>query len=189
MVENDIPYIEEEDDSLSIYNADTAFSEHSADIDNNSEVDEAWWYTSKYIPVKSDEEQFGYSVCRQEIAWAGCLEGEGTEWWYYLEVNALKNDRTGRMVPVPSTETIWAGQFTDVGLVTYDPDLNTISIRLTDGWRLQDVDSPVKIQGYNVLPSDTPSSGWFTTYNGRKTTVRVAPYKYYAIRLDVQLGT
>ena len=51
------------------------------------------------------------------------------------------------------------------------------------------MDKPIKIQGYNVLPSDTPLSGWFTTYNGKETTVRVAPYKYYAIRLEVQLGT
>lgn len=189
MVENDYPYIEEEDDGFSGYDADTAFSENHDEIDVNIEEDEALWYKSKYIPVSCDEEKFGFSVCRQETAWAGCLEGKGSEWWYYLEVDVMKDAVSDVMVPVPSTETIWAGQFTDVGTVTYDPDQNTITISLTDGWRLQDVDEPVKIQGYDVLPSNTPSAGWFTTYKGIKTMVEVAPYKYFAINLDVQLGS
>jgi len=187
MIDNDYPHIEEED-GFSVYDSETAFSYNQHDVEDNIEDDETWWYQSKYIPVSCEEEEFDISVCRQETAWGGCLEGKGNEWWYYLEVNTMKDDITGRPVPVLSTETIWAGQFTDIGTVSYDPELNTITISLTDGWRLQDVEEPVKIQGYNALPPDTPLVGFFTTYKGKRTTIEVAPYKYYAIHIDVQLG-
>ncbi|HCC70480.1 MAG TPA: hypothetical protein DEQ09_04930 [Bacteroidales bacterium] len=134
-----------------------------------------------------EEKELIVTTLSEETAWGGCLEGAGDEWWYYLEVDTRKDDKTGQRVPAKSTETLWAAQFTDVGTVTYDPVLNTITICFRDGWTLQDIKDPIKIQGYNKLPGDKPSSILFTTYKGEKTTVKVAPYSYYAIQLDVQL--
>ncbi|MBN1386845.1 MAG: hypothetical protein JW965_00250 [Bacteroidales bacterium] len=189
MVENEFLYNEEEYDGFSFYDAETAFSDNHYDEEDNMEDDEAWWYSSKYMPLSIEEEDAAIASCREETAWCGCLNGDGDERWYYLEVNELLDEITGRPAPVVSTETIWAGEFTDIGTVTYDPELNIIIIDLTDGWKLQDVEEPVKIQGYDVLPSDTPSAELFTTYKGKRTTIEVGPYKYYAIHLDVQIGT
>ena len=188
MVENEFLYNEEEEDGFSVYDAETAFPENQVDVDSDMEDNEAWWYTSKYSPVSSEEEDIGTLTCQEETAWGGCLDGAGDEWWYYLEVNKLLDEITGLPVPVASTETIWAGEFIDIGTVTYDPELNTIIIDLISGWKLQDVEEPVKIQGYDVLPSDTPPARFFTSYKGKATDIKVAPYKYYAIHLDVQLG-
>jgi hypothetical protein len=187
MVKDEFLYNEEEEDGSSFYDAETAFSDDHSDVEENVDDNETWWYSSKYMPSSYEEEDAGIATCREETAWGGCLDGAGDQWWYYLEVNELLDETTGLPVPVASTETIWAGEFTDIGTVTYDPEVNVISIDLKDGWKLQNVKEPVKIQGYNALPSYTPSAGFFTTYKGKQTNIEVAPYKYYAVHLDVQV--
>jgi len=94
---------------------------------------------------------------------------------------------TGTPVPVSSTETIWANRHIDVGTVTYDPKLNTLSITLRKGWSLRDISEPVKIQGYNEIPSKTPDTGLLKSYRGKETNIEVPPHLYYVIHLDVQL--
>ncbi|MFO7851963.1 MAG: hypothetical protein ACQERS_10175 [Bacteroidota bacterium] len=138
--------------------------------------------------IYTEEKELIVTTLSEETAWGGCLEGAGDEWWYYLEVDTRTDKQTGQRIPVASTETLWAAKFTDAGTVTYDPVLNTITVCLREGWSLQDVKEPVKIQGYNKIPADKPSSILFTTYKGKETSVKVEPYSYYAIQLDIQLS-
>ncbi|MBS0012302.1 MAG: hypothetical protein KFF49_12890 [Bacteroidales bacterium] len=120
------------------------------------------------------------------IAWAGCLDGEGNDWWYYLEVDYVEN-KAGAPVPIASTETIWANQHIDVGTVTYDPKLNTLSISLRKGWSLRSMPEPVKIQGYNEIPCNTPDTGMLKSYRGKETRIEISAHRYYVVHLDVQL--
>ncbi|HDZ40220.1 MAG TPA: hypothetical protein ENH59_00855 [Bacteroidetes bacterium] len=120
------------------------------------------------------------------IAWAGCLDGEGRDWWYYLEVDYMENE-TGKASPVTSTETIWANRHIDVGTVIYDPGQNTLTISLKGGWSLSDISEPVKIQGYNKIPKNTPGTGLLNSYRGKDTRIEIPPHRYYVIHLDVQL--
>lgn len=123
---------------------------------------------------------------RKGIAWAGCLDGEGDDWWYYLEVDYMDNE-TGSPAPVASTETIWANRHIDIGTVTYDPGLNTLTINLRGGWSLRDRSEPVKIQGYDQIPKNIPNTELLNSYRGKETRVVVPPHPYYVIYLDVQL--
>jgi len=126
-------------------------------------------------------------ISRKGIAWAGCLDGEGDEWWYYLEVDHKEDKKAGLLKAVVSTETIWANRHIDVGTVTYDPGMNTLTINLRDGWSLMDLSEPVKIQGYDEIPADTPPVEQFNSYRGKETIVKIPPHPYYAIHLDVHL--
>lgn len=126
---------------------------------------------------------------RKEIAWGGCLNGNGNAWWNYLEVDEKYDRRTGLSETVGSTETIWAGRYTDVGTISYDPQTGIIKLSLRGGWSLQDIPQPVKIQGYDLIPSSRPLSDLFSTYRGTETTIKVGRFKYYAVQLDVQLHT
>ncbi|MDT8401920.1 MAG: hypothetical protein RQ743_09510 [Bacteroidales bacterium] len=129
------------------------------------------------------------TVTRQEeTAWAGCLDGEGDDWWYYLEVDHKEDRDTGLLRAVASRETIWAAEYTDIGTVSYDPGTGTIQIALRDGWELQDTGEPLKIQGYRDIPLKRPSPGSFNTYRGKETSVNVEPFLYYAIHLEVQFS-
>jgi hypothetical protein len=127
-------------------------------------------------------------ISRKGIAWAGCLDGEGDEWWHYLEVDHKEDKKAGLLKAVASTETIWAAEFTDIGTVSYDPGTGTIRISLRDGWVLQDTGEPVKIQGYQDIPLYRPSPASFKTYRGKEKFVHVEPSLYYAIHLEVQLS-
>jgi len=124
---------------------------------------------------------------RKETAWGGCINGNGNAWWNYLEVDEKFDRRTGLSVTVGSTETIWAGRYTDVGTISYDPQTGIIKLALTSGWALQDTPQPVKIQGYDLIPASRPSADLFSTYQGTETIIKVGRFKYYAVQLDVQL--
>ncbi|GEM_PF-1916253 len=103
--------------------------------------------------------------------------GEPGAWWYYF-------DTTGE-----ETQDIWAGQFFKAGEVTVTEAVDgerTITIELSQGWKLQDDDEPVKIQGYHELPDDPRPFGQFTTYKGDSTEVTVDEYPFYVIHLDVE---
>lgn len=115
--------------------------------------------------------------CTEETAWGGDSEGEGNAWWYYFDTNG------------DSTQDITAGQHHTAGQVTVSDcadDEVTITITLTDGWQLQDVEESVKIEGYDSIPTSRPSAGSFT-YKGEELVVNFDCYEFYAIHLDVQL--
>ena len=95
----------------------------------------------------------------------------GKAWWFYYDV------------AVSGTQTIWAGQHYDAGTVTYDGA--NIVINLTDDWELNDVEEPVKIQGYDVIPTKRPAAGHFE-YKGMDLVVPVSAYPFYAIHLDLR---
>ena len=62
----------------------------------------------------------------------------------------------------------------------------TITIKLNDGWSLQEVSNPVKIQGYDATPAvGNPSHGRFAS-KGSSLTVKVPAATYYGIDLDVR---
>lgn len=89
-----------------------------------------------------------------------------------------------------STVTLYAGKTIPVGTVSFSAVADgqvTITIALSGGWSLDDVDEPVKIQGYDVAPSGNPSPGLFTTYKGSDLTITVPAYAFYGIHLDVRI--
>jgi VCBS repeat-containing protein len=98
------------------------------------------------------------------------------QWWYIFDTSQS------------ATQTIWAGQTIPVGSVTVSEAVGgyrTISIYLSGGWILQSVSEPVKIQGYDDIPSDAPAPGGFATYKGSALLITVPDYAFYAIHLDV----
>jgi hypothetical protein len=85
--------------------------------------------------------------------------------------------------------TLYAGQTLPAGTatLTVNPDNTvTIAIALNAGWSLQDVNEPVKIQGYSIAPTGNPSPGLFTTYKGTDLLVTVPAFNFYGIHLDVR---
>ncbi len=157
-------------------------------VENEGYIEEdgkEWWQASPHPDVYYGEKEIDVPAHRKETAWGGCLDGVGDAWWHYLQIDEIRDPVSGKLHPVASTETIWADQYIDVGTVTYDPRSGTIRLNLKSGWQLQNIPEPVKIQGYDVLPERTPRTGSFNTYKGKETTVKVNPYSYYAIHLDL----
>ncbi|MGM0421304.1 MAG: hypothetical protein ACQEQG_09945, partial [Bacillota bacterium] len=115
---------------------------------------------------------------------AQCPDADMEEgaWWYSYEV------------AVGGEQNIYANQDMEIGTVDIsDPDDKgnvMITMELDDGWRLQDVIDPVKIQGYadGDLPESRPAAGPFTTYKGDQLTVEVPAedFAFYVIHLDVE---
>ncbi|MDD4363162.1 MAG: DUF5979 domain-containing protein [Atribacterota bacterium] len=116
-------------------------------------------------------------ACGGQTAWGGDSEGSGAAWWYYFDTSGA------------STQAIYAGQKLTDGTVTYDNDNNgVLYINLGSAMVLDSSkDHPVKIQGYNTIPSSKPVPGQFTTYKGTSLTIENVGtgYNYYAIHLDV----
>jgi hypothetical protein len=86
-----------------------------------------------------------------------------------------------------STVNLYAGQSHSAGEVEFSAVINgyvTITIDLADGWELQNVDEPVKIQDYATAPSGNPSPGLFA-HKGASLTVVVPANNFYGIHLDV----
>ena len=109
---------------------------------------------------------------RTETAFGGETTGAGNAWWFAFDAGE------------DATQDIIAGQNEVIGTVSYNGTHLTIS--LNSGWTLQNVNEPVKIQGYNDLPSDRPAAGQFTTYKGGSLVVPVSSYNFYVIHLDVE---
>ena len=84
---------------------------------------------------------------------------------------------------------LYAGQNKFAGtatMSTVSPDNKvTITIALNEGWSLQEVSNPVKIQGYSIAPTGNPSPGRFAS-KGSSLTVTLAAANFYGIHLDVQ---
>lgn len=115
---------------------------------------------------------------QDETAWGGDtgfnIMAPG-QWWYIFDTSGA------------TTQTIWAGQTINVGYVTVSEAVGgyrTITINLTGGWILQSVSEPVKIQGYNEIPTSAPAPGGFA-HKGSALVVQVPDYAFYAIHLDV----
>lgn len=86
------------------------------------------------------------------------------------------------------TVNVYAGQNKFAGAATFSAIVAgkvTITIALNDGWALQDVSNPVKIQNYSVAPTGNPSPGRFAS-KGSSLTVVVPADKFYGIHLDVK---
>ncbi|HCY42799.1 MAG TPA: hypothetical protein DHV48_15865 [Prolixibacteraceae bacterium] len=149
---------------------ETLWSEGTA-FDSNR-----WGWYSEYTICCNPPTQEPTEVCTEyqnETAFGGSAKGLGKAWWYYY---------TGS-----SVQTLWAGQKIDAG--TVEVSGGYVTITLAEGWELQPVDEPVKIQGYNTIPTSRPTPGLFTTYKGTSLTVPVESFTYYAIHLDVRRCT
>lgn len=126
------------------------------------------WYSLYEICCPPTEEE----KCDEETAMGGGVKGSGKAWWYYYTAGS-------------GEQTIWAGQNKDAGSVVVENGFATIT--LNDGWSLQDVSEPVKIQGYSTPPTSRPAAGLFTTYKGSDlVNIPVGNYSFYVIHLDVK---
>jgi len=86
------------------------------------------------------------------------------------------------------TVNLYAGQNKFAGTATMSAvngTTVTITIALNEGWSLQEVSNPVKIQGYTTAPSGNPSPGRFAS-KGSSLTVTVPAAAFYGIHLDVR---
>ncbi|MEE4177172.1 MAG: hypothetical protein V2I46_06640 [Bacteroides sp.] len=109
----------------------------------------------------------------EETAWAGNMAGGGPAWWYYIDTNEAG--------PYP----LYAGQNLVEGASVSIVD-GMLTINLGENLALQEVDEPVKIQGYNEIPDRRPNAGRFTTYKGGfpEEGIDVSEYTYVAVHLD-----
>ncbi len=118
-------------------------------------------------------------TCTSETAWAaGDRYISRGNWATYTHYD-------GELLTVD----LFAGQTKDAGDVTFstpNDGMITITIDLADGWFLQAVDEPVKIQGYDTAPSGNPPAGSFNTYKGELLQVTVPAYNFYGVHLDLQ---
>jgi hypothetical protein len=69
----------------------------------------------------------------------------------------------------------------------YDATNDQISILLGKQMQLQNLNEPVKVEGYNQLPSSRPVAGVFELYKGSNLTVKGNGSAYYVVHLDVEV--
>ena len=111
---------------------------------------------------------------QKETAFGGPIRGEGSAWWYAIDAS------------ISGTYPIYAGQREVEGAsVKYNATTDVISINLGNNMQLQNVSEPVKIEGYNELPSRRPAAGLFRLYKGSHLTVEGNRSNYYVVHLDV----
>lgn len=154
-----------------IFDLDNSVTPESAWVGNLGS-DGLWWKWFSYAPCCYAME------CDEETAWSngGKYVAKG-DWAMYSGYSGIAK-----------TEILYAGQYMEAGMVYFTPagsDVN-INIILNEGWSLQDVSEPVKIQGYNVAPTVKPSPGLFNTYKGEDLMVTVAAFNYYGVHVDLQ---
>ena len=129
------------------------------------------WYSTYTVCCDDRQEQGDEYECTEETGFGGSLIGAGSAWWYVFDTNGA------------ATQPIYAGQNLTDATVTISN--GTLKIDL-GSWELQDVDEPVKVQGYNTLPKKRPAAGLFTTYKGKDLEISVSGYRYYVIHLDLK---
>ena len=135
--------------------------------------------------------------CSQETAWAGCNFYNGGYANFTRGNWALYTEYLGSAGTINDEKTIWlmAGQNFWVGWVRLEPipgdeDNIKIKIQLFEGWCLQTVEEPVKIQDYEARPSGNPRPGQFE-YKGTPELVNgwyemVVPLNnFYGIHVDL----
>lgn len=113
---------------------------------------------------------------QEETAFGGGVAGAGNAWWYAIDATTS------------GTYPIYAGQQAVPGAsVNYDAVTDLITINLGSGMQLQSVSEPVKVEGYDQLPSERPAAGLFQLYKGSNLTVQGNGSAYYVVHLDVEV--
>ncbi len=113
---------------------------------------------------------------QEETAFGGGITGAGNAWWFALDASAS------------GTYPIYAGQQAVPGAsVVYDATTDQISIVLGSEMQLQNVNEPVKVEGYDQLPSERPAAGLFELYKGTDLTVQGNGSAFYVVHLDVEI--
>jgi hypothetical protein len=113
---------------------------------------------------------------QEETAFGGSVAGGGNAWWYAIDATTS------------GTYPIYAGQQAVPGAsVDYDAATDLITINLGSGMQLQSVSEPVKVEGYDQLPSERPAAGLFQLYKGSNLTVQGNGSAYYVVHLDVEV--
>lgn len=113
---------------------------------------------------------------QEETAFGGGIAGAGSAWWFALDASTS------------GTYPIYAGQEAVPGAsVVYDATTDQITIVLGNEMQLQDVNEPVKVEGYDQLPSSRPAAGLFELYKGSNLTVQGNGSAYYVVHLDVEV--
>jgi hypothetical protein len=108
-----------------------------------------------------------------ETGFGGSWAGPGRAWWFAFDTQGA------------SVQNIYAGKSQMAGTVSYDGINDAFTVTLGNDWYLQSVSEPVKVQGYNTLPSARPAAGLFTTYKGSSLTFAGNGSRYYVIHLDL----
>lgn len=148
----------------------------------------SWGMKFNVCKEECEEECFDYT---EETAWAaGKRYVDKGNWATYTTYEAGK------------TVNLIAGQDINnpAGTVTFTTigEKIIIKIKLENIWLLQDVNEPIKIQGYNAEPPKVnPAPGQFTTYKGKANyieadeawVVEVPKFNYYGIHVDVLMKT
>lgn len=115
-----------------------------------------------------------------ETGWSDGPEYEdGGQWATYTEYGE------------DNTVTLYAGQTHEAGTVHFSAVVDgmvTITITLEECWEFDDVDENVKIQGYDVAPTEEPVPGQFAN----KSTATDSPYSvdvpaaaFYGVHVDL----
>jgi hypothetical protein len=113
---------------------------------------------------------------QEETAFGGGIAGAGNAWWFALDASTS------------GTYPIYAGQQAVQGAsVVYNATTDEISIVLGSEMQLQNVSEPVKVEGYDQLPSERPAAGLFQLYKGSDLTVQGNGSAYYVVHLDVEV--
>ncbi|RPA67351.1 hypothetical protein EF405_15875 [Cyclobacteriaceae bacterium YHN15] len=113
----------------------------------------------------------------EQTGWTGSTAGPGNGWWFVFDTQGNE------------TQPIYAGQKLTDGTMTYKD--GKITIDLGETLRLQDVEDPVKAEGYDeeTLPGSRPASGQFELYKGDELEFDGNGSRYYAVHLDVEVLT
>ncbi len=113
---------------------------------------------------------------QEETAFGGDVAGSGNAWWFALDASTS------------GTYPIYAGQQAVAGAsIDYNATTDVITINLGSNMQLQNVSEPVKVEGYNVLPTSRPAAGLFQLYKGTNLTVQGNGSAYYVVHLDVEV--
>lgn len=121
-----------------------------------------------------------------------CTPMDETAWSAGTKYVSKGNWATYTTYTAGKEATIFAGQTINVGTATFSAVSGgnvTITINLTGGWYFRNVPENVKVQGYKVSPSTTPSPGLFAnkaTAAGTSCTITVPAAAYYGVHLDLE---
>jgi hypothetical protein len=126
-----------------------------------------------YNLVECDQNECNW---QEETAFGGDVAGAGNAWWFAIDAS------TSGSYP------IYAGQQEVEGAsVSYNAVTDQITIVLGGQMQLQDVSEPVKVEGYNQLPSERPAAGLFELYKGNNLTIQGNSSSFYVVHLDVEV--
>jgi hypothetical protein len=106
----------------------------------------------------------------------GWIAGAGNVWSFALDAG------TSGAYPIYAAQKPFSG-----AAVLYDATTDEISGVLGNQMQLQNVNEPIKVEGYDELASSRPSAGLFELYKGSNPTVQGNGSAYYDIDLDVEI--